>query len=124
MKTKSIFALFLFLFSTLSFANYSGDYCEFKGVYGNSNIPSKEEFAMLLDRIESPNFKEIVKAVAAVAISPQEDLNNSSCPIAKYARQLLEYYQENEQKIIESNKDKSFLKDFFSVISKKVRIEK
>ena len=109
-----------FLFSTLSFANYSGDYCGFGGIYGNNSIPEEEEFSMLLDRKESPNFKEVVKAVAAVAVSPQEDLNNSNCPIAKYAKQLLKYYLEHEQEITAADKDKAFLKDLFNAISKKI----
>jgi len=122
MKNKILLALFFTLFSMQSFADYIGDYCDYNGVYNKPSIAKEEEFAMLFERIESPNFREITKAIAAVAMTPQEELNTATCAISKYARQLLEYYQKNEIKILE-NKDKQFLTDLINCIKKKVKMD-
>lgn len=122
MKKKLLLALFFTLFSMRSFADYVGDYCNYNGVYNKPSISKEEEFAMLLERMESPNFKEITKAMAAVASTPQEELNTLACPISKYAKQLLEYYQKNEQKILE-NKEKQFLTDIINCIKRKIKID-
>lgn len=122
MKRKMITILFFTLVSTLAFADYVGDYCNYSGVYSDPSIPKEEEFNMLLERIESPNFKEISKAISAIAVASKKELNDTECKISKYARQLLEYYQKNKQKIFE-NEDKIFLDDLINAIKKKIKTD-
>lgn len=120
MKTKLASVFFLVLFSTASFAEYVGDYCNYNGIYADSSISKDEEFSMLLDRLESPNFMGITRAIAAVAIANKKDLNDPKCQIYNYARKLMEYYRKNEDKIL-VNKDKQYLTELISCIEKKLK---
>lgn len=111
MKTKYILAtLFLTLFNVNSFATtigYTGDFCEFNGVEQNKET----EFAMLLEPSDTASFALISNVVAAIAIAPTTDLANPNCPISRYTKQLLDYYQKNAAAIREKNKDISELLD-------------
>ena len=72
---------------------------------------------MLLEREGFPNFQEISKAVAAVAVAPTRDLNNPECPIYHYSRALVEYYEKEKEKIIA---DKPFIAKILDVIKAKI----
>lgn len=107
MKTKCIIVLFFALLNVYlhSFASTSRtnemNYCDFQGVLDRSAMTLQEEFAMLLNPIWTPNFETIAMAIALLAITPPEDLNNQQCSVYKYAREFLDYYNQNKESITE-----------------------
>jgi len=121
MKIKSIWCVLMLglVLSCVSiFADsYQGDYCRFNGIISDPDITLEQQFAMLLEREGFPNFQEISKAVAAVAVAPRKDLNNPTCPIYSYSRALIEYYDKNKGKI---TADKPYIAEMLDIIKKKI----
>ncbi len=116
---KILFLLLIIFPTALSAyvqAGYQGNYCHFAGIINEPGVNKQEEFAMIFEKEYFPNFQVIANAIAAVSIAPVEELNNPECPIYKYARELLNFYDQNKEKI---NTDKPYLVELFDLIREK-----
>ncbi len=104
MKTKIIFIMFLALLSINvdSFAAfYAGSsFCSFNGILNSQSRTREEEFNMLLEPEENPNFEAMSSAVGALTVVPVKDLKNPECNVSKYTKDLLEFYKNNKDKIM------------------------
>jgi len=120
MKMLSIAILFLVSLSIDSFAGIeqsTKEFCNFTRIIKNSDVTLQEEFAMLLESRWTPHYQAITEAIAILAITPPEDLNNPECSIYKYTRELLDYYNKNKEKITE---DKLYIMKLLDAIQKRV----
>jgi len=118
MKTKCILLLFLALFSISSFADVISNYCGFHGILTDKPGRSKEEeFAMLLEPQDHPNYEMISSAIGVVAITPINILKDSNCAISGYVKQLLEYYQKHKDEIKNYDPDTA---DILDLVQKKL----
>ena len=120
MKTKYLLALFLVGISisinSSASMRESRTLCDFEKIIDSTEITLEEEFAMLLEPTWTPNFQAIAEAISVLAITPPEDLNNPKCPIYKYAREFLDYYNRNKEKI---TKDKLHLTKLLDAIQER-----
>ena len=91
---------------------YLREYCDFSGLSFLA-YRGTEQFALLLENKNSPNFQKIISVIARLAVTPPEDLNDPKCRVYKCTREFLDWYKENKRKI---TKDKYYLKAIFDII--------
>lgn len=117
MKTKHSLVLFVVLFgiciNSHAHSGYIREHCEFQGITSRHETTLQKEFAMLLAPKKSQKFQTIVTAIAFLAITPPEELNDPECPVYKYVRGFLAYYNKNKKKI---TKDKLYITKILNII--------
>lgn len=127
MKLRATLILFLSLFSVCicnsSIAAYyaGSSFCSFNGILDPSIRNREDEFNMLLEPVGNPNYEAVSSAVGALTVVSINDLLNTNCNVSAYAKDLIKFYKNNEEKI--SKKDKE-LAELLHFIEKRINSDK
>jgi hypothetical protein len=121
MKLRIAIVLFLSLFSICDSsiaAYYAGSsFCSFNGILDPSTRTREEEFNMLLEPVGNPNYEAVSSAVGALTVVTINDLLNQNCNVLTYAKDLIKFYKNNEDKIYKKDKE---LAELLSFIEKRI----
>ena len=92
-------------------------FCNFHKSIANPEITRQQEFNSLLEPSWSPPFKAIALAIATLALTEPEVLNNPDCPIHYYALELLDYYKKHQKEI---TSDKHYITKLLDLVQKRL----